>query len=248
MNIPLPSTPPPDAGVAPPPPPSRPWYRKKRFLIPGALVALFVVAAIAVDPDDDDTATESAATAPAGEAEVTTTTSDPGDDSDEASERDDATESDPVETTQPVVDGSRESPLPLGQTASVGGDYEVAVVGVVADGTSEVMAANPFNEEPPEGEVYSLVRVRATFVGDGEGMPSMDLSVGYIGDDGRVYVDHDCWAVKPDSMLDQPRLVAGGTAEGNFCLQIPASVVGTGAVFVEPLFSFRDDKTWWADR
>lgn len=74
----------------------------------------------------------------------------------------------------------------------------------------------------------------------------MDLSVGYIGNDGRVYVDHDCMAVEPDGLMDQPRVVAGSAVEGNLCLRMPTSVLGTAAIFAEPLFSFDDEKTWWA--
>ncbi|MFP3907849.1 MAG: hypothetical protein ACLFWR_12510 [Acidimicrobiales bacterium] len=254
MNTPLPPPPPPPAGGAPPPPPPpppptpRPWYRKKRFLIPGAVLALLVVVAISTDPEDEETA-EPTAAASSEEPGDSTSTSDPDpqgapDDSSEESDAGDGS----GEATEPAVDGSRDAPLPLGQPSPVGDDYEVAVVGFVPDATSEVMDANQFNEAPAEGEVYSLVRVRATFTGDGDGMPAMDLSVGYVGDDGRVYVDHDCGAVRPDSMVDQPNLVAGGSAEGNFCLRMPVSVIGTGAIFVEPLFSLSDDKTWWAEQ
>ena len=200
-------------------------------------MALLVVVGIVADPEDEETV-EPTAAASSEETGDTANASDPDPEGD----------GDSGEATEPAVDGSREAPLPLGQLAPVGDDYEVAVVSFVPDATAEVMGANQFNDAPAEGEVYSLVRVRATFTGDGDGMAAMDLSVGYIGDDGRIYVDHDCGAVRPDSMMDQPRLVAGGSVEGNFCLRMPASVIGTGAIFVEPLFSFRDDKTWWAEQ
>jgi hypothetical protein len=204
---------------------TRSWYRKKRFVIPLAILAIAVVAAVVVEPETDD--------APAAGASTPTP---------------DGQRPDPTEAGAAAVpDGSREAPLPLGTTAEVG-DYDVAVVSFIGDATAEVREANVFNEAPGEGELYSLVRLQVTYRGDRQGFPAMDLSVGYIGDDGRIYVDHDCGAVRPDSMIDQPQLVAGGTAEGTFCLRMPAAVVGTGAIFVEPLISFRDTKTWWAEQ
>jgi hypothetical protein len=221
MSTPLPPPPPQVAAPAS----TRPWYRKKRVLIPLAVLGLLVVAAIIGDPEAGEES-PAAAAAPA------------------AVGKPDSPEEPP---TTRATDGSREEPLSLGTTAVVG-DYEVAVVAFVGDATDEVRGANLFNEAPGEGEIYSLARLRVTYRGDRQGFPAMELSVGYVGDDGRIYVDHDCGAVRPDSMMDQPQLVAGGTAEGNFCLRMPAAVVGTGAIFVEPLFSFRDDKTWWAER
>jgi hypothetical protein len=225
MNTPLPPPPPVADVAAPPVPAKRPWYRKKRFVIPSAFLALLVIAAALVEPDADvDPAAEASAPSVDGPSASTVGS-----------------------TAATAPPGSREAPLPLGTAAQVG-DYEVAVVAFVGDATDEVHGANLFNDAPDEDEVYSLVRLRVTYRGDRQGFPAMDLSVGYVGHDSRIYVDHDCGAVRPDSMTDQPEIVAGGSAEGNFCLRMPAAVVGTGAIFVEPLISFRDDKTWWAER
>lgn len=142
-------------------------------------------------------------------------------------------------------DGSRERPYPFGHQAEVG-NYEATVVAFTPDATAEVMGSNQFNMPPAAGEVYAMVRLRVTYQGDEEGSPQFDVVVGYIGSDGRVYTAARCGAVEPDSMNDQPKLVAGGTAEGNECIKIPAAVVGTGAVFLEDQFSFDgDSRVFW---
>lgn len=157
------------------------------------------------------------------------------------------TTAEPTTTTAPQPDGSRERPLPLGSTTRVD-EYDVTVVGFTADGTGAVAAENQFNEPPAPGAVFSLVRVRATYTGDAEGFPGIDLSVGYLGADGIIYDDSSCNAVIPDSLRDQPQVVAGGTVEGNVCVQIPTAVLGTGGIFVEPIFSIGpDEQAWWLE-
>lgn len=218
------------------------WFTKKRVLLPIAFVAGLVVgvAAGGAETDDDGVA---AATPEVNESPT------PRDDArEEARATSTTAKPDPTTTTSaPSPErGSQDAPLAIGESSTVG-DYDVAVVGFTPDATADVLGANQFNDRPGEGEVYALVRVRATYHGDGEGFAGMDLSVGYIGNDGRIYVDHACMAVAPDGLINQPQVVAGGTVEGNLCLRMPASVLGTGAIFVESLFSFDDDKTWWSE-
>lgn len=225
---------------APQEPVRRSWFTKKRVLLPITFVAGLVVGAAGAggsEPTEADNASVPT-TVDVGAAEEPT----------EATATAALADPEPAPTTTTAAtQGERDAPLSIGEAAQVG-DYELAVVAFTPDATAEVMGANMFNDPPGEGEVYALVRVRATYAGDGEGMAVWDLSAGYIGDDGRVYVDHDCMAVEPDGLIDQPQVVAGGTVEGNVCLRLPAAVLGTGAIFVEPLISFDDDaKVWWAE-
>ena len=225
-------------------PPTSPEATGRRWktwqLVVTAAVAALVGIGIGVavgGGNDDPVAAGDDATPTTGSASETT----------EEPESTETTET--TETTEPTSsggDGSQEQPHPLGTAAPVG-DYEVTVLSFVADATADVMAANQFNETPPAGSVYSLVRLRATYTGETEGTPAFDLTAGYIGADGRVYSDPDCSAVEPDSMIDQPSVVAGGTVEGNFCLLMPAANLGTGALFVESTVSFEEDRVWWAE-
>jgi hypothetical protein len=143
--------------------------------------------------------------------------------------------------------GSRSAPLRLGTEIQRGADWRVAVLSFDADANAEIAAANQFNEPPPEGERYVLVRLRATYSGGEEGNAGFQLNVGYIGSDNRIYEETDCGSVEPDAISEQPEVVEGGTVEGNQCLLLPVAVIGTGAIFVEPGMSFDDIQAWWSE-
>lgn len=153
------------------------------------------------------------------------------------------TTTEPPTTTAAPQLGTRENPAPIGIEQQVG-DWQVTVVSFLGDGTAAVMDANSFNESPQNG-VYSLVRLRATYTGNETGSPSFAFTVGYLGADARFY--EDCsGAVEPDPMYMQPEVAPGGTVEGNFCIDLPQAVLGTGAIYVEEIFSFDDERHWWA--
>lgn len=138
--------------------------------------------------------------------------------------------------------GSRTAPLALGTTAAVG-DYEVAVVEVVPDATTDILEAQGYGELPAEGKVHALVRLAVTYTGDEEGSPGFDLTVGIAGSDNRSY--DSCEVSPPESMFDEPDLLTGGQAEGTFCVTLPGDQATEGLVFVEEGFGFDDGKTWW---
>lgn len=141
--------------------------------------------------------------------------------------------------------GTRAKPLPLGAPAPVG-DYTVVVTDVTDDATDLIAAANQFNSPPDDGHVFMLVTLDVLYHGTSTGTPGMDLSVGYVGSDNRVYDDTNCSEAFDGDMLSEPELLAGGAAKGAFCVQVPAKVVGTGSVFVKTLWSFDDTSVWWA--
>jgi hypothetical protein len=140
--------------------------------------------------------------------------------------------------------GTEGNPLPLGATAQVG-DFTVTVTRFVADADELMAAADPYNEPPADGNLFALVYLEATYEGPGQASVYEDLSVGYLGSDNRVYTDASCAVIGPDDMVFEPELVAGGTAAGSFCLEVPISTMGSGDVFVESLLSFDGDRTWW---
>lgn len=219
--------------VQPPAPPAAkpPVWKRTWVVVTGIVVLLLIVAAALSSGDDDKPAASDGSTTTSTLGESTTTEG--------ATTTERATT-----TTSASEDGTRENPYPIGTEARVG-DWTVTVI-ELRDGTADVTAANQFNDPPPDGSIYVLVRVKATYNGDDEGSPGFDLSMDYIGNDSRVYTDSDCGAVAPDDLFDQPAVVAGGTVEGNQCLLMPASVFGTGAVSVGSTLSFDDDAVWWA--
>ncbi len=139
--------------------------------------------------------------------------------------------------------GSRSAPLALGETATVG-DYEVTVVAVDPDATTEILEAQGYGELPEGGNVHALVRLDVTYTGADEGSPGFDLTVGMAGSDNRSY--DSCEVSPPESMFDEPDLLTGGRAEGSFCVTLPGDQAVEALVFVEEGFGFDDAKTWWS--
>jgi hypothetical protein len=138
--------------------------------------------------------------------------------------------------------GSRSEPLAVGTAATVG-DYEVTVLSVVPDATTEILEAQGYGDLPEGGNVHALVRLAVTYTGADEGSPGFDLRVGMAGPDNRSY--DSCEVSPPESMFDEPDLLTGGQAEGTFCVTLPGDQAVEGLVFVEPAMTFDGAKTWW---
>jgi hypothetical protein len=138
--------------------------------------------------------------------------------------------------------GSQDDPLPLGTAADVG-DWNVTVLEAV-EGTAAIMEANEVNHPPTDGSIYVLVGLSATY--DRYGSATDDagyLKVGYVGSDGRTYTEAECLAVTPDDLTE--RVAWGETATGTQCIEVPADVFGTGALFVETPIGTGDERVWW---
>jgi hypothetical protein len=121
--------------------------------------------------------------------------------------------------------GSRENPLPIGQTAS--NEEWTVVLGQPAESWSLVAAENQFNEPPASGMEFWMVPVRATYTGTATGNP-WEVSVKFVGSDNRTYSD-SCGVI-PSPLTDVGELYPGGVAEGNVCVAVPAGADGLWTV------------------
>jgi hypothetical protein len=118
--------------------------------------------------------------------------------------------------------GSRENPLPIGETVR-SQDWEV-VLGAPREATAEIAAENQFNNAPEAGKEYWIVPITATYTGDDTGNTAFDIAVKFVGSDNRTY-DGYCGVI-PDPFGDVGELYNGGVAEGNTCVAIPAGADG----------------------
>lgn len=149
----------------------------------------------------------------------------------------------PKQTT--VVPGSASQPLPVGTTALVGKEYQVAITGVKLDATDEVIANNMFNDAP-EGR-YVLVDIAVTFAGSGEGNPWIDLSPTFVGTDARQYDASSCGASLANGSMKVPTLEPGGSANYQVCMDVPEGAINGGKIFVQESLSFNSKaRTYWA--
>lgn len=132
-------------------------------------------------------------------------------------------------------DGSRESPLPIGETVA-NDDWEVTL-GDPREAGEEVSAENQFNDPPQDGMEFWIVPVEATYTGSDTGYAGFDISVKFVSSDNRTY-DGRCGVI-PDNLEDVGELYEGGEAEGNVCVEVPAGTDGLWSVttgFGDPVF------------
>jgi hypothetical protein len=131
-------------------------------------------------------------------------------------------------TSQGTADkaGSRDNPLPIGSTIS-GPEFDVTVNSVTLGANEEVLAANMFNEAPPEGSSYAVVNLTLTYKGNESGLVA-EVSVAYVTSTGEVDTDFDHFAVAPEPALNSlGELYKGGTASGNTVVVVPDGDSGT---------------------
>lgn len=164
-----------------------------------------------------------------------------GDDNAASSDTESTTEESSVPTTTVATRGDRSKPLAVGESAKVG-DYEVTVDSITPNATSQVQAANEFNDPPSKGQ-YADVSFTATYQGTDEGSPAMDLSVVLSGSDKVQYPNFDCMAtVNTDDSTIEP----GGKVQVTVCIDAPADAIAGGLIFLEPTASFDNtDRAYW---
>lgn len=122
--------------------------------------------------------------------------------------------------------GSRENPLPIGETVS-NQDWRVTL-GTPREAWSEIAAANQFNSPPKAGMEYWIVPVTATYTGNQTGNVQFGIRVKFVGSDNRTY--DDACGVLPDPLSDIGDLYKGGQAKGNTCVAVPAGAAGLWTV------------------
>ncbi|WP_454728233.1 DUF2510 domain-containing protein [Cellulosimicrobium protaetiae] len=134
--------------------------------------------------------------------------------------------------------GSRENPVPLGTVVS-GDDFDVTINSVQLDATDAVMAANQFNEAPPEGSTYALVNATITYTGEESGF-ALEVTIDYVTSTGEVLASYDSFAVPPEPELGLDELYNGGTTTGNVVIAVPAGDAGlirvTPGLFADEVF------------
>lgn len=173
------------------------------------------------DTDDtDDTAAGDDTEAP-DETEAPASTVVPATDAPDTTEAAPAT----VPITSPSADlvagapagqgGTREAPVPLGSVADIGAGWRLQVVDVVPDATPAVMAENDFNELPPAGSTFTIVRVALGYFGLDDPESFFSPTISAIGA-AAVELDTNCGVI-PQPLDIFTDVFAGGAIVGNIC-------------------------------
>ena len=115
--------------------------------------------------------------------------------------------------------GSRENPIPYGQTAQINSEWEMTVIAVTPNATDLILEENSFNEAPAAGQQFFLATVRLTYIGQtSDEFYTSDLNaVGQLAV-GYNQFDDDCGSVPNE--LPSREVFTGGSIEGNVCWSI----------------------------
>ena len=116
--------------------------------------------------------------------------------------------------------GSRENPLPIGDTFEAG-DWTVTINSFTPNADDEIAAENQFNDPAPEGHSYALINADATYSGDDSEMVMTGVSIDYVTSSGETSGSSDAMAVAPDALQSSAELFEGGTESGNVALVVP---------------------------
>lgn len=128
--------------------------------------------------------------------------------------------------------GTRDNPLPLGTTITIGTpnapEWRITVGPATLDATDEVLAANQFNDEPEDGFQYAMLSLNFTYIGEDSGIPWVDLSVSFVGSDAVTYQSFDTFAVAPNPWTEINELFPDGSASGNVVIAVPRAAASDG--------------------
>ena len=111
--------------------------------------------------------------------------------------------------------GTRDQPVAAGQVANIGGGWRMQVLGVTPDATAEVLTFNEFNDPPPAGGTFSMVKVALGYFGKDDPSSAFIPTIIAVGS-ANVELPAECGSV-PESLDVFTEVFAGGVLIGNLC-------------------------------
>lgn len=155
----------------------------------------------------------------------------------------------PIPAPRSAEPGTRESPLPIGTTAEIGGGWVASVVSVTPNANDLIAQTNQFNDLPEPGYQFFLVTIQATYEGEGSSVLPAGNTFSVVGDSSVAYTTYGpgC-GVLPDP-FQFTDVFEGGTIVGNVCFAVQSSDVDSLVMFSEDFVTFdRDIRVWFALR
>jgi hypothetical protein len=153
----------------------------------------------------------------------------------------------PPTTRAPSPDGTRESPISLGQATRVG-DWTMHVTSVVPNAIDAIMAENQFNDPPAPGHQFFMVTLEMTYGGSTSGDAYSDFSYDALGPSNVVYEEFQAGCgVIPSDISDSGEAFPGGVVSGNVCWSVTPEDAAALQMVLTPTASFDDeDRTFFA--
>ncbi|HLZ26720.1 MAG TPA: hypothetical protein VKV73_05305 [Chloroflexota bacterium] len=126
--------------------------------------------------------------------------------------------------------GSLQQPFPLGATGTLADGWQLAVTGVTPDAWTGIHAAVPSTIAPASDQRDYVVRVQATFAGQGTGVFS-GMRLALLSGTQTTYDQlHNACGTIPD-MVPPNLMTPGGSVRGNVCFTVRASDVDSLTLF-----------------
>lgn len=113
------------------------------------------------------------------------------------------------------ITGDRDNPVPLGTIADIGGGWRLQILEVVPDGAADVAAESEYNDPPPEGSTYTLVKVALGYFGLEDPTSSFQPNISAVGAS-NLQVESGCGQV-PNELELFLDVFSGGVVVGNIC-------------------------------
>jgi hypothetical protein len=126
--------------------------------------------------------------------------------------------------------GSVLQPYPLGTQGNLADGWQLGIVGITPDAYATIKAAVPSAIQPPTGQNDYMVRIQATYAGQGTGVFSASR-LALVTNTQTQYdqLRNSCGPV-PDAVL--PNVVTQGTVIlGNICFVVPTADIGSLTLF-----------------
>lgn len=133
-----------------------------------------------------------------------------------------------------TVDGAtRENPLPIGATIS-SDEWDVTVNSVDLNATDAILAENPFNDAPGEGQTYVMASITAKYKGDDPQGSIPFANIAFVTPQGNEINAYDSIAVEPDGFDSVATLYKDASTTGNVSFLVDEASAAEGVLAVEP--------------
>jgi hypothetical protein len=230
----------------------KPWWRRWWAIAAAAVIVVVVIGAVfgaddeegepeaaapttvlaeTLVPDETTSATaeieepvEPSATAPAATTAETTVPPAPSRDA--------------IEGAPVGLKGDRASPVPAGQIADIGSGWRLQVLEVIDDATPLVLAENQFNDPPPDGARFTIVKVALGYFGFDDPQSPFLTSISAVASANRQ-LDSDCGVI-PSSLPFFEDYFSGGVVVGNVCFVTAPEDAGTVQLYASTGFGGGD--------
>ena len=143
--------------------------------------------------------------------------------------------------------GTREDPIPVGTTVTLGDGWQITVQSVIPDATDIVLKENQFNKLPKSGDQFFIARVQAKYTGPNSATFSGSYRLRAVGPSS---IGYSTFANNPGVIPDpipESEVFTGGVIEGNVGWEIKSSDANALVMYDNPLsFGGNNDRMYMA--